>query len=432
MEERRGKVIVVVGGQYGSEAKGLYVEKVAKSQQADVHVRTGAINAGHTIFYGGKPYAMQSVPCGWIDPDADLVIGAGAYIEPKHLDAELEMIAAATGTRDFSRLSIDLKAGYHDEEHIKKEQELKMHETFGSTAHGCMAASVEKMMRRPEYRQFFQTGIGQELQKKWGFQFIDTAEFLNYCYDQGEVILLEGTQGTSLDLLHGDYPFTTSRSTIAANWLMEAGLSPALDVDVVMVVRTFPIRVAGNSGPLPDELEWPALAARVNIGRADVGLEPIVSPEALNAFAEGCIAVAAEWNLPSGFPSLWTPEERATHSEALVNLHREVLTRLGPEVTAELRKFFEITTVTKKLRRIAEPDFNVLRKNVALNRPKFLILNFLNYRFPEVETCNTLDELRATRSWPELITYLDHWEQELGVPVKFVGTNRNSLIKVKA
>ena len=75
--------------------------------------------------------------------------------------------------------------------------------------------------------------------------------------EAGQRIIIEGTQGFGLSLLHSKYyPFVTSRDTTAAAFVSEAGLSP-LDVDdIVLVLRAFPIRVGGNSGPLPNEIDW--------------------------------------------------------------------------------------------------------------------------------------------------------------------------------
>ncbi len=78
----------------------------------------------------------------------------------------------------------------------------------------------------------------------------------------GERIVIEGTQGFGLSLLHStEYPYVTSRDTTAAAFVSETGLSP-LDVDdIVLVIRAFPIRVAGNSGPLLNEIEWQTLSS---------------------------------------------------------------------------------------------------------------------------------------------------------------------------
>jgi adenylosuccinate synthase len=83
------------------------------------------------------------------------------------------------------------------------------------------------------------------------------APLLHDALDRGEHVVVEGTQGFGLSLLHGPtFPYVTSRDTTAAGFAMEAGLSPRHVSQIVMVVRTFPIRVGGSSGPLRDEISW--------------------------------------------------------------------------------------------------------------------------------------------------------------------------------
>ena len=86
----KGKLTVVVGGQYGSEGKGAIVAKVA--DQYNVHVRVGSHNAGHTFYWNGDKHVMQSIPCGWTNPKAIIVIGRGALLNMKQLMKELEHI----------------------------------------------------------------------------------------------------------------------------------------------------------------------------------------------------------------------------------------------------------------------------------------------------------------------------------------------------
>jgi adenylosuccinate synthase len=82
-------------------------------------------------------------------------------------------------------------------------------------------------------------------------------EILRNALDHQERIIIEGTQGFGLSLFHArQYPYTTSRDTTAAAFLAETGLSPFDVDDVVLTIRAFPIRVAGNSGPLLDEIDW--------------------------------------------------------------------------------------------------------------------------------------------------------------------------------
>ena len=104
----KGKLTVLVGGQYGSEGKGAVVAHIANDYQ--VHVRVGAPNAGHTIYWKDDKHVMQSIPCGWINPDAMIVIGRGALLNMKQFMKEL--VHVLRYYPDFlSRLVIDPEAG---------------------------------------------------------------------------------------------------------------------------------------------------------------------------------------------------------------------------------------------------------------------------------------------------------------------------------
>src|SRR5260370_22311400 len=86
----------------------------------------------------------------------------------------------------------------------------------------------------------------------------DGSDEVNRDLDYGKKVLIEGTQGFGLSLYHSDhYPKTTSRDTTAAGFLSEVGVSPKLVTEIVVVFRTFPIRVAGDqAGPLANEIKW--------------------------------------------------------------------------------------------------------------------------------------------------------------------------------
>src|SRR5207245_5595420 len=84
-----------------------------------------------------------------------------------------------------------------------------------------------------------------------------TAPLLHGHLDRGGDVIVEGTQGFGLSLLHGPhYPHVTARDTTAAGFAAEVGLSPRQIEEIILVIRTFPIRVGGNSGPLEDEISW--------------------------------------------------------------------------------------------------------------------------------------------------------------------------------
>ena len=277
-DEKRGKVFVVVGGQYGSEAKGLFASYLAKKENVDYAVRTGSINAGHTVFYKGKAYKNQQIPVAWINPHTRLVIGAGAYVSPGVLEREIKMIEEATGQSIKDRLFIDGRCG--SQLPIHAEREAGLHERMGSTGEGVSEAIKDKMDRKFDYARFAGTPYAMRYKGK-SYQEEDTVRALNRAYDEGGTILVEGTQGALLDLHLSYYPFCTSRQTIAASWLAEAGLSPNMNLEIAMICRTFPIRVAGNSGPMPNEVGWTDLLRSMNGARLNRGLAPLVEEKYL-------------------------------------------------------------------------------------------------------------------------------------------------------
>lgn len=234
-------VTIVVGGQFGSEAKGKVVSFL--STEYDLGVRTGSPNAGHTVLHNGQEYRLQQIPATFPHTSCQLYIGAGALIDPEILRREIE------ATQTHKRLFIDAQAGVICSYHQAQEQNLK--KNIGSTGKGCGAALIDRIWRN-KFR-LAQDDLSD-------LNIVDTSHIINQAIDEGKRVLLEGTQGIGLSLYHGDYPFVTSRDTSAAEFLAEAGISPLCVEEVILVVRTYPIRVAGNSGPLPYEITWEELS----------------------------------------------------------------------------------------------------------------------------------------------------------------------------
>ena len=410
-------ILAVIGGQYGSEAKGTVVEQIGRERNVEYAVRTGAINAGHSFMYKGKKYKMQTIPCGWTNPNTKLVIGAGAYIYMPLLLEEVALIKEATGEDVRKRLFIDKRAGLHTDEHHKIEREKKLHESMGSTGEGCAEAAIEKMRRSRDYTLFSMTSLAKE------FQIVDTVKLLNDAYDEGKQILLEGTQGTMLDFHTGNYPYVTSRQTFVSGWLAEAGLSPKLKYEVIMVVRAFPIRVAGNSGKFSNELSWVEFARELN----SKSKEPVVAEAALQRFEDAMIETSLEMGLPNHKPEGWDAETRATHSEKLSAFHQTALKKLDEPTFKELSKLFELTTVTKKLRRIARMNWDELRYACMLNRPDSIALMFLNYVDPSLATAKTWEDVVASEGAGEFIRKVT---EETGVGISYVNVSQDGVIKV--
>ncbi len=249
-------VLCVIGGQYGSEGKGVVVHHLANRYQ--IHVRVGGPNAGHTFWHNGRDWKMRSVPCGWVNPDATLVIGAGAVVDLSVLDAELSRLEAA-GYSVRNRLLLDRRAVLIEECHRKAETEIV--KTIGSTGEGVGWARIMHMSRMANSCRLA-GDLERYIENTMRIEVMDTVGFLVPARDRGSNILLEGTQGAGLSLTFGPWPFVTSRDVSAAQLLADCGLPPK-DVRVLMVLRTYPIRVGGNSGPLPGEISWDELSRKL-------------------------------------------------------------------------------------------------------------------------------------------------------------------------
>lgn len=252
-------ITAVVGAQYGSEGKGAVVYQLALDY--GVHVRTGGPNAGHTIYHMGQKWAMLSVPCGWVNPNAYLVIGPGAVVNPEILADEVMQLEAA-GYEIANRLIVDPRAMVISETTAALEgfTSGSMHKEIGSTGKGVGLARVGKIARGcwPGADVWLNTEqpIGEDGAGLAGVGLERCAQDSDRFVNRAGRVLLEGTQGFMLSLNHGIWPFVTSADCTAAALCSDAGANPMNLGQVIAVARTYPIRVAGNSGPLPNEITW--------------------------------------------------------------------------------------------------------------------------------------------------------------------------------
>lgn len=420
---RGNPIIIVQGSQWGSEAKGAVAAFLCQTRDVHYAVRTGAVNAGHTVYDNGVEWKMQQLPVGFVNPQTSLVIGAGALIHPDILMREVTKLEEA-GYDVVGRLYIDYRAGLHTEEHTDKSAASGRHHSMGATGKGCSEALIDRVRLRGSGGALFRDHpVARQ------FHLVDTEELLNSGYDRGERLLLEGTQGSGLDLYFGPYPYTTHKSCQAATWAQEAGLSPALDYEVVLVARTYPIRVAGNSGPMPGEIGWEHLASNINERLKSKGMEPWVSEQALGAYMAQChlASTGTPWPLhPRLGCAFWaySAEERVQYKEAISEFHTFVLKALPEPVVGQLRTLFELTTVTKKLRRVARFSAPMWAAAKRMNRPAYSVLTFANYVIPEVWGTTSF-----TQWAPESFERLDMWAHEVGVRLsdfRYVTTGPNT------
>ena len=239
-------VTVVVGGQFGGEGKGKVAHFLAQETKAHIAVRVGGSNSGHTVIdSSGSPIIFRHLPTAALLPDVICVLGAGSYINPEILLAEVFRIGLQP-----HRLLIDPNATVVTERELNDERKSSLRESIASTLSGTGAA-VSKRISRELSTLFAKDEKRLEQYVK------PVVPVLREHLEAGQRIIIEGTQGFGLSLLHSKYyPYVTSRDTTAAAFVSEAGLSP-LDIDdIVLVLRAFPIRVGGNSGPLPNEIDW--------------------------------------------------------------------------------------------------------------------------------------------------------------------------------
>lgn len=244
-------ISIVVGGQYGSEGKGKVAHFVARTSGARAAVRVGGPNSGHTVYAdSGEKYIFQHLPTAAILPDVSCVMATGSYIDVSRLLNEVALIGLPV-----SRLKVDPHAVIITEQDCMDEHLVGLRAGIGSTLTGTGAAVMNRISRTRPIR------FAKDEPRLRPF-LADTKELLTGMLDAGDRVVIEGTQGYGLSVLHTPhYPYATSRDTTAAGFLSEVGLSPMDVDDVVMVIRTFPIRVPGNSGPLTNEISWEQLTA---------------------------------------------------------------------------------------------------------------------------------------------------------------------------
>ena len=252
------KVDMVMDFQYGSTGKGLIAGYMAKRQDYDTVVCSFATNAGHTYIdrERGIHVMTQQLPTGAISSPTvkNVLIGPGAMIHYRTLLAEIDQnIKHLAGKRIMIHPHAIVVENYH------ADQEVEWGMTkIGSTTKGCGAAAIERIKRDP---------INPNVASvRWKSphplaHYVVTEQEYRDALQQAESVLVEGAQGFSLSMYHGQYPYTTSRDVTPWQIAADCGLPYrwASYIKVIGAMRTYPIRVNnrdGSSGPCyPDQLE---------------------------------------------------------------------------------------------------------------------------------------------------------------------------------
>lgn len=249
------KVTVVVGAQFGSEGKGAICGHLGYSMGArDVAIRVAGPNAGHTVIHrpSDTEVKLRCLPVAAVtSPDCQLHIAAGSEIDMEVLFDEIAMVRRATGIDPTPRLSIHPSATILRPKHQEVEAAVGLTSLIGSTGKGIGAARADRIMRQADTVESIQ---------QLAYFIGDPGPF--DLFDRGDVVI-EGTQGYGLGLHTTNYPQVTSSDCRAIDFLAMAGISPwapqITQLEVILVARVYPIRVAGNSGPLHGETTWAEL-----------------------------------------------------------------------------------------------------------------------------------------------------------------------------
>lgn len=276
---------VVVGAQWGDEGKGKVVDLLA--ERSDVVARfQGGNNAGHTIVADQETFKLHLIPSGILYPGAVCVIGNGTVVDPGILHQEIDGLEARG--IDMSRIRISGNAHLIMPYHVRLDgaSEMKLGRfSIGTTGRGIGPAYQDKAARKgiraqdlldeKILRQKVEIALDLKnvlLTKVYGGEpmdaddvvdevlehserlcpFItDTSLLINEALDRGENVLLEGAQGTLLDIDHGTYPFVTSSNTVAGAACTGAGIGPTRISRVLGVSKAYTTRV--GEGPFPTE-----------------------------------------------------------------------------------------------------------------------------------------------------------------------------------
>jgi adenylosuccinate synthase len=231
--------MIVAGGFWGDEGKGKIIGYLALHDKPKIIARAGVgPNAGHTVYSRGKKYGLRQIPCGFVHEGARLLIGPGVLVNPEVVLNEVEL----TGVGD--RLGVDRRCTIIESSHIEQDRtSAHLKGKIGTTGTGCGPANVARVSRVaklageiPELERFL-TDVPQEISNALG---------------GNELVLVEGTQGFGLSLIHGTYPYVTSKDTSACTLAADVGVGPTRVDDVMLVFKAYVSRV--GAGPFPTEM----------------------------------------------------------------------------------------------------------------------------------------------------------------------------------
>lgn len=376
----KGKVTVVLDSQAGSCGKGKFVGYLAQITNPEVAINNFMTNAGHTcVLDDGTEIMTQHLPSSLVSGNTSLIIGPGAAITPHTLFNEILKFRILIGNRS---IIINPRAVVILEKHRELEKQILR---SGSTFKGCGAAQADKVLRQAmlfgEWYENWKNGwveSGNNTDNYDGYTFEqvkhiikhiivdDTMDYINDTIDLGGSVIIEGSQGCDLDINYGlPYPNTTSRQCHASQLVADCGISPRLVTDIIMIMRPYPIRIS-NTTNLKNEDGTQLVTSSGDYGKSE----------------------EITWDI--------------------------VKKRCGAPDNVQ---FGEMTTVTKKMRRVFELNWDRLKYVTKLNRPTEIALNFAQYIDWNIYGKTKVEDI-TTKVWE----FINEVEDVTGVPVTMIGT----------
>src|SRR5215211_5385984 len=279
--------IVLIGAQWGDEGKGKATDILGGQVQWVVRYQ-GGNNAGHTVVLpDGQDFALHLIPSGILTPGVTNVIGNGVVVDPGVLLHEVD--ALQRRGVDTSRLLISADAHLIMPYHVAIDRVTERYlgkAKIGTTGRGIgpcyqdklarVGVRVQDLLDEKILRQKVEAALDFKNQvlvkvynrraldadavvqevlaysERFAHRIADTRLLLNQALDRGEIVLLEGSQGTLLDVDHGTYPFVTSSNPTAGGAAAGSGIGPTRITTVVGILKAYTTRV--GSGPFPTEL----------------------------------------------------------------------------------------------------------------------------------------------------------------------------------
>lgn len=285
MFSQSNRTVVVVGAQWGDEGKGKLVDVLA--ERADWVVRyQGGANAGHTVDLGDVGFVLHQIPSGILHPGVRCAIGNGVVLDPETLFTEIDGLVK-DGVDVAGRLYVSDRAHLVLPYHKLIDKESAHSQSLGTTGRGIGPAYEDKVARRgirvldlrnpARLRELVTAGTDRANAQLSGFgsakradteytltllgelaeRLLPLAEdvglMIHRAQKTGAAVLLEGAQGSLLDVDHGTYPFVTSSSTTSGGAATGVGIAPTTLDAILGVVKAYTTRV--GTGPLPTEMD---------------------------------------------------------------------------------------------------------------------------------------------------------------------------------